>query len=86
MVPGPQTHMATIWLGALGAVHVPKLVAVLFVQAARRTVPSMPVPRFREATVMMPPAVVETEATYLLVALADSQPQESAAVGNTGLV
>lgn len=74
MVPGPQIHVATT-PPAVGAVQRAKVVAPELLQGASLTVPSLPVPRFCEVIVTMPAASVAIDATYLLAALVDSQPQ-----------
>ena len=78
VVPGPQIHVATKPPG-VGAVQPAKVVAPALEQGAKVTVPLMPVPRFWEVIVTNPAVVVTIEATYLLVEVADSQPQPPAA-------
>lgn len=77
-VPGPQIHVATRPAN-VGAVQVPKVVAVLLLQGASLTVPSLPAPRFCDVMVTMPAASVAIDATYLLAGLVLSQPQAPAA-------
>ena len=84
IVPGPQIHVATR-PPAVGAAHVPKVVAPLLEQGAILTEPSLPVPRFCEVIVTMPAASVAIDATYLLAGLVLSQPQ-APAPGNVPVV
>ena len=76
--PGPQSHVA-IRPPAVGAVQLANVVATALLHGAIRMVPSIPVPRFCEVTVMMPAASVAIDATCLLMGVADSQPQPPAA-------
>jgi hypothetical protein len=89
IVPGPHIHIPTVPRGE-GAVHVPKVVAFVLLHGANFTVPSTPVPKFLDVTVIMPVvAAVEMLATYLDASdapAAISQPQVSAAAGNTAAV
>lgn len=67
---GPQSHLPTV-LPAAGEVHVAP--AVVSVQGFSFT-PVVTPEIFCELTVTLPEPSVATEATYLLVADADSQP------------